>query len=184
MSKINDFETRDTSVRNLETLEIDSNTCLNLSSNLEDDLISFHERDSFSNKRGNLLVFFYIKSGKPLIVIGQNCKNKVKLGKLSTLFSLSIILITFIFEYYLWNHLISIINYSGLIILTVFIASFIMTILSNPGIPFNNKDIDTNKVFHDLKNYKICSICQAILEIKMNSHHCFECGICIDGIII
>ena len=81
----------------------------------------------------------------------------------------------------MWINLTNIIKYSGLIFHAIMILSFIVTSLSNPGIANDNMKVDSEDVFHKIKEYKICSICQAIISINKNTHHCFECGVCIDG---
>ena len=79
MSNPNDFETTEhIFIQNIEILEIDSINAVNLTTNLHDDLlVSNEERHKLKKKIGNLLTFFFMKSGQPLIVIGPNCKIKL-----------------------------------------------------------------------------------------------------------
>ncbi len=84
----------------------------------------------------------------------------------------------------MWIKLTNIVKYTGLIFNSISIISFIITSISNPGIANDNMEVDAEDVFHKIKDYKICSICQAVININKNTHHCFECGVCIDGMII
>jgi hypothetical protein len=70
----------------------------------------------------------------------------------------------------------------------VFMASYVYTALVNPGIPKKDlwiKNVSINDAFQSnkIQNYRICSICQLIMNIDENTTHCDDCEICIEGYI-
>ncbi len=84
----------------------------------------------------------------------------------------------------LWNQLIFLFKFLGVITYAVFSISYLLTALCNPGIP--KKDLWVNKnnsVNNNIKNFRICPECKVIMNIDENTAHCDDCEVCIEGIL-
>ena len=66
----------------------------------------------------------------------------------------------------------------GWIIYYIQLASYIITVLKNPGIPTYQMSILNNT---SKDQSKTCNICQIIIVPNTKTHHCKECNICIIG---
>lgn len=66
----------------------------------------------------------------------------------------------------------------GLIISTVLIASYLYTVLANPGIPsLDNYKLIGNKQIE----IKKCRECRNYIRMDRKTSHCYDCGICVEG---
>lgn len=85
-----------------------------------------------------------------------------------------------------WNKLSDILKFFGFMIYAIQITSYSYCALRNPGIPKNNLDIDgdVHESLKNIKNYRICKICNVIMNKDVNTMHCDECDTCIEGIKI
>lgn len=74
-------------------------------------------------------------------------------------------------------------KFLGVTTYLVFSVSYLLTALSNPGIPrknlWVNKNASTNNNF---KNFRICPECKVIMNLDENTTHCDDCEVCIEGI--
>lgn len=53
----------------------------------------------------------------------------------------------------------------------------------NPGVPGKDmwmENFDSEKT--NITNYRICPICQIIMNINENTEHCPDCNVCIEGL--
>jgi hypothetical protein len=66
------------------------------------------------------------------------------------------------------------------------VISYSYTVLINPGVVKREMSI---KLFHSstyklsIKNYRVCSICQVVMNMDEQTAHCDDCGVCIEGSI-
>ena len=62
-------------------------------------------------------------------------------------------------------------------------TSYSYTALINPGIPKNCLDIDGDlkESLKDIKNFRICKVCNVIMNKDQNTMHCDDCNACIEG---
>ena len=74
----------------------------------------------------------------------------------------------------------------GLIIYLIQITCYTYTFLKNPGIPTKRFELDyndnLNETLKEIKSYKICEICNIIMDKNLNTKHCDDCEVCIEGI--
>lgn len=89
----------------------------------------------------------------------------------------------YLFISFVWNKLSDISKFFGLLIYFIQITSYSYTALVNPGIPKNNLDIDGDlrEILKNIKNYRICKICNVIMNKDENTMHCDDCKTCIEG---
>lgn len=82
-----------------------------------------------------------------------------------------------------WEKLSDILKFFGMLIYLIQISSYSYTALINPGIPKNNMDIDgdVKESLKNIKNYRICKICNVIMNKDENTMHCNDCNACIEG---
>jgi hypothetical protein len=72
----------------------------------------------------------------------------------------------------------------GFFLYLIHIISYAYTALKNPGIPKQEMELensDLKEVLKKIKNYKICKICNVIMNRNKDTNHCDDCGICIEG---
>lgn len=62
--------------------------------------------------------------------------------------------------------------------------SYLYTILRNPGIPENNRFCLNPEAKIGIRRYKTCRFCKTIMNLDKNTHHCYFCCICVEGIFI
>lgn len=62
-------------------------------------------------------------------------------------------------------------------------SSYSYTALINPGIPKNSFDIDgdVKDSLKNIRNYRICKVCNVIMNKDENTMHCDDCNACIEG---
>ncbi len=60
-------------------------------------------------------------------------------------------------------------------------TSYCLTVLVNPGLPKKETNLKytVNKV--SFKNFRICGVCNVIMNIDENTTHCDDCNVCIEG---
>ena len=138
----------------------------------------FHLRPK---KMGNLYVYFFIKN-KPILAIGNNKLYLVIIYELTLQISFFLIMKTIINSLFLYMKFMLISFYLNCFICHMFIY------LINPGIPdikyyskifFKNENYIKMKE-EEKKNYRLCEICNIIVNIKDEIEHCDECDICIN----
>jgi hypothetical protein len=85
---------------------------------------------------------------------------------------------------------------TSLVIYIIQLSSYTYTFLKNPGIPKkeleildinNNNDhlyvnLSLNETLKEIKDHKICRICNIIIHKNINTNHCIDCDVCIEGI--
>ena len=62
--------------------------------------------------------------------------------------------------------------------------SYIYTAMKNPGIPGFEMELQNGnlkEVLKGIKNYKICKICNLIMNRNEGTGHCEDCGVCVEG---
>lgn len=72
----------------------------------------------------------------------------------------------------------------GFVIYLIHMICYIYTVLKNPGIPAQEMELensDLKEVLKGIKNYKICKICNVIMNRNKETNHCEDCGVCIEG---
>jgi len=121
-------------------------------------------------KIGNTYAFLY-KDGEPRVLIGPHwpfyvCLNSVIVAMVST------------FYYFLWEYMSGIVSFFGIMIFLVQFTSYFLTFTINPGLP---KKRGNNMKIQDLKNVRICGICNVVQDPQERIVHCFDCNICIEG---
>ena len=182
LEKKNDIEFSDTSTKQdeFENLDIQVDSKLNNNNNR---IINIKTPNS--NKKGKVFSFLFF-NGEPLIVIGPHCNYKIILGPLFLCFSTFTTIIAVLFFYFVSDKLNNFVKIFGEINYFVFILSYFYTAMSNPGIPKNDlwiSNVTLNTAFqkYNIKNYRICPICQVIMNIEENTSHCDDCDICVEG---
>ena len=159
ISKDNKLFSSNNNNKNIITLNIDS---------------SFIEKSSnkfLYKKKGNTFQFFGNSNGDALIIIGPHWYMII----------IVIILITYIFysilkTFWIYSNIIIIII--GFIIYFIFLFSYLITALINPGFPKNEKKILNNEIIK--KDYDYCDICLIYTKIESKTIHCQMCDICIE----
>ena len=129
------------------------------------------------SRKGNMKMFLYNEKNEPLIVIGPDWKN-----------SLKIIILLIIFIYYFFKYLNNLIypkiKFYGIILSIIQIILYLICFLKNPGIVpeslwienyFKNKNSDNNKNY----SIRICKDCKIIIESTEHIEHCKICNICV-----
>ncbi len=88
--------------------------------------------------------------------------------------------------YSFWDKISDILKLFGFLIYFIQITSYSYTALINPGIPKNSLDLDGDlkESLKTIRNYRICKICNVIMDKDINTMHCDECNACIEGISI
>jgi hypothetical protein len=87
-----------------------------------------------------------------------------------------------LYFYYLWNFLTPFVRVFGPLVYLTQMGSYSYTAFSNPGIvlrkitPLDMKNFSSTK-----KNYRICSICNVIMDMDTETSHCEDCNLCIEG---
>jgi hypothetical protein len=69
----------------------------------------------------------------------------------------------------------------GLCVAAIQMISFLITFLKNPGIPQKRSKQNNVIMEENSDNSKECSICLFSSDKNSKTHHCSECGICIEG---
>ena len=129
------------------------------------------------SRKGNMKMFLYNGKNEPLIVLGPDWKNSLKI---------IILLILFIYYYfkYLNNYIYPTIKFYGIILSIIHIILYLICFLKNPGIVpeslwienyFKNKNNDNNKNY----SIRICKDCKIIIESTECIKHCKVCNICV-----
>lgn len=83
--------------------------------------------------------------------------------------------------YSLWEYLSDIVKVFGLMIYFIQIGSYTYTVFINPGIPKRSMSIYHVQQNLNVKNFRICNICNIIMNMDENTAHCDDCNICIEG---
>ena len=125
----------------------------------------------FYSKLGNTHTFFADEKGNPLIVIGPHWPLPVGVIITFTIIYFGIIIYfgRFISDYNL---------ILGYILFFLFLVSYGLTMLLNPGYPILDENTLTNK---DKDKTGYCSICRIWLSLEKKTKHCNFCNICIEG---
>ena len=77
----------------------------------------------------------------------------------------------------MWDYLSGIISFFGILIYLVQSTSYFLTVVINPGLAKRK----INLKIQDIKNIKICGICNVPQYADENIVHCYDCDICIEG---
>jgi hypothetical protein len=59
--------------------------------------------------------------------------------------------------------------------------SYILTALINPGLPKKEMNLKYMVKSVPFKNFRICGVCNVVMNIDENTSHCDDCNICIEG---
>ena len=113
--------------------------------------------------------FFFI-NGEPLLVIGPDALHFIIVFTISSF--LSIILYSFKNTYFIMKFLF-------LLAYLLYIISYTLLMIINPGMPTNKNNIDLEEL---KRNYKQCSICNCISSKNSDyiTFHCNKCNICVE----
>lgn len=124
------------------------------------------------HRLGNCYSFCADRKGNPMIIIGPRWYNY---------FLLALLINGLVWFYIFWYGS----EYSkgfkifGVILVEMFQWIFTYIFLSNPGFPKN----DTGRLKGLPKHmYKYCSECQFYIDLNKKVKHCFNCGLCIEGV--
>ena len=126
------------------------------------------------DRKGNMLMFCYDKNGVPLIAIGPNWCLAISMKILIDVVSIS-------FFYFLWNFLIIYIKIPGIIIYCTQSVIYLLSIITNPGIPPKDLWLENYKHLDEIGSYRICNICKVIMRNDDGTDHCDLCNTCIIG---
>jgi hypothetical protein len=59
-------------------------------------------------------------------------------------------------------------------------GAYILTAFVNPGLPKKNLSLKyCNSV--DYKNFRVCGICNTIMNLDEGTSHCEDCNVCVEG---
>ena len=130
-------------------------------------------------KRGNMICLWYdSKTNIPRIAIGPDWKfSLVKLVTVQAL-SLTVMINCFMKEY----------NAFGALCVIMYLienASFLLTILQNPGMAQRDVSIHSKSYLNIVKTseiYNYCRFCKVIHRKDVPTEHCPDCGVCIEGL--
>jgi hypothetical protein len=64
--------------------------------------------------------------------------------------------------------------------------SYILVFLWNPGLPPQSMNLtyfESNQEKLKIKDFRICKICQVVMNMDEYTYHCDDCDVCIEGII-
>jgi len=102
--------------------------------------------------------------------------------------------INFLFIYLIYPKIYFVLKYIGLGIFIVQNLSQIYTSLINPGVPHKNNYISDSVMQIIYKNmklsgvsfnkYRVCKICNILVNKDDYVIHCDECNICVEGILL
>jgi hypothetical protein len=82
----------------------------------------------------------------------------------------------------LWNKLNQYIASIGISIYILQIISYSLTVLINPGLPKPSLSLKYSTLKNvNMNNYRICNVCNVLMDIQEKTVHCEECGVCIEG---
>lgn len=138
-------------------------------------------KEKYPRWLGNNYVLFY-KNDEPFILIGPHCKILLKqLGPFFLCLSTLINGMAFLFFYMLWDNLNDMIKFFGVAIAVLQFSTYLCTALVNPGIP--SKKMSLHYYQNNIKfgNFRICNICNVIMDIDQNTSHCEDCNLCVEG---
>lgn len=82
-----------------------------------------------------------------------------------------------------WDRLSDTLKMFGFVIYFIQIVSYTYTALINPGIPKKEFDADGDlrDALKNIKSFRICKICNIIMNKDIDTTHCDECNVCIEG---
>ena len=80
----------------------------------------------------------------------------------------------------MWDQLSITVKYVGVFIYLFQSGSYSYTAFINPGIPEKVFSISKLNAVN-VKNKKICIICQIVIPPEGSIEHCHDCGVCIEG---
>ncbi len=90
--------------------------------------------------------------------------------------------ISILFYGALWKFINKIVLIIGILEYLFFFLSYTLTCIMNPGIITPDYYLENYKVDKmNIKNYRICRKCNAIMDIDKGVEHCIDCDICIIG---
>ena len=133
-------------------------------------------------KIGNVFAFWY-KNGEPKIIIGPHCNLIFILGPFFACLSSFITLVSIIYFFSLWSKLNQYVKVIGVLLYFLQITSYTLTFLINPGLPKKETHLKYSVKKNPFKNFRICGVCNLIMNIDDNTTHCDDCNICIEGIL-
>ena len=125
---------------------------------------------SFS-KLGNTFSFFADDKGNPKIIIGPQWHL---VAMVISFFTIYFILMIYFFKKYHYSAK----YFLGYCIYFVFLISYLITALINPGYPLHDDDTINNK---NKNKTGYCNVCKIFLSLEKKTNHCKFCNICIEG---
>ena len=108
----------------------------------------------FYRKKGNTYQFFGNSNGDPLIIIGPQWFMIIGL----TLF---ISIIFYGIQFYFWLVIPFFIKIIGFVLYFLFLFSYLITALINPGFPLNNEE---SKIGEPKEKFRFCDICKIYVK--------------------
>ena len=79
------------------------------------------------------------------------------------------------------------VKFLSFMIYLIQISCYTYTFLKNPGIPGREMELDNiylKEVLKGIKNYRICKVCNVIMNRNKDTNHCDDCNVCIEGKLI
>ena len=125
----------------------------------------------FYSKLGNTHSFFADEKGNPKIIIGPHWPL---FAGVIAIFTIVFIIMIYFFKKYNYNT-----NYSlTYFIYFLFLISYSITALINPGYPLHDENSLNNK---NKNKTGYCTICKIYISLEKNTKHCNFCNICVEG---
>lgn len=154
---------------------------------IEETFLGNKVSDFQPSKVGEIRILCYY-NGKPLITLGPHCKYYQLILDFMSLF---LLVFSSVFQLILSLLVFPkansfILTYIGYSVFTVFLFSFLKTVLTNPGIPERNY-ILTQEIKSKLRNsltdntLLTCHTCGLCVNSTTKIGHCLSCKICIIG---
>ena len=89
-------------------------------------------------------------------------------------------IVCFIYFYSLWNTLNPYVKSIGICLFVIQMGSYMLTALINPGLPKQELSL-RNCGSVQFKNFRVCGVCNIIMNIDAGTAHCEDCNVCIEG---
>lgn len=125
----------------------------------------------FYSKLGNTHTFFGDDKGNPLIIIGPHWPLFVLVNLGSTIFFFVVIII-------FWKFISNSLKLLGFSLYFLFLLSYGLTGLINPGYPEHDENTLKNK---NKNKTGFCTVCKIWLSLEKKTKHCNHCNICVEG---
>ena len=81
-------------------------------------------------------------------------------------------------QFYFWLVIPFFIKIIGFVLYFLFLFSYLITALINPGFPKHDLESKTGE---PRGKFRWCGACKIWISIEKKTNHCFDCGICVEG---